>query len=448
MNELDSLLKTRTIFDYWLVIYERRYTIAVVVASAVALAIGLSLTLPAVYEARATFYVPSPMAQPLLEKGAVPPFPSGIQDEAKAYVTILRGNNIQARIRQKFPGMNPAIFARGIDFSATREGIITIYVRDRDPKLGATVANEYITAFDKFSEENARSQIRSSLSAVELQIGELERQLKETTLVRRQFREKYSVATAKGTMDELVNERLTLDKELQSARVTFGSINGQLDTARRPAGDLNSVSGETGVNYPVLDSLRKTLGDVEIELAGKTAELKDNHPTILALRSRQAQAKLELQRELERLRSDKQAQVDRLQTLVKDLDGKIQEWPAIIAEGDRLDQDIQRYADLLNTSLKQREDLKIQGVKGYGGTVTVDIAFAPTKPVFPNIVMNVIMAFILGVIGGVLYAFSLEYLESVRRVRRLRGLELARLLELRKIEVREGRQAVIERVMF
>src|SRR5438876_12130608 len=108
MNDSVSLTKDRTLFDYWMIIYERRYSIVLVAASAVVLALGLSMIMPQVFEARSVFYVPSPMSQPLLEKGTVPPFPSGIQDEAKAYVKILRGNSVEARIRQRLPEVNPA----------------------------------------------------------------------------------------------------------------------------------------------------------------------------------------------------------------------------------------------------------------------------------------------------------------------------------------------------
>src|SRR5207249_6329378 len=104
------------------------------------------------------------------------------------------------------------------------------------------------------------------------------------------------------------------------------------------------------------------------------------------------QAREELNRELNRIKRETDQRVQSLQSLVAVLNEKISARPAVIAEADKLDEDVRRYSDLLTTSLKQREELKIRGVIGYGGAVIVETAMPPGSPVFPNVVMNVLMS--------------------------------------------------------
>ena len=48
-----------TLFDYWLVVYRRKWWIVAITLLSAAFAIALSLVIPSVYEAKCLFFVPS-----------------------------------------------------------------------------------------------------------------------------------------------------------------------------------------------------------------------------------------------------------------------------------------------------------------------------------------------------------------------------------------------------
>jgi len=443
-------LDERTLFDYWFVLYEQKRAILVVTAAAVLLAVGLSLLLPSIYEARAVFYVPPPTSQPLLERGVVVPFPSGAQEEARAYVKILRGNNIQHRIRQKFLHHELGkLLARNVDFSTSREGMITIYVKDRDPELATAVANAYVATFDEFNQENTQLQVSYSLAAVERHIDEFTAALNQAQTLRQAFREQHFIASLQTELDELVKQRQTFQRELETDRVALEGLTEQLrsskDELTREA--KLYVPTEMVVTSPAIESLQKTLAELGIQLAGKRALLSENHPAVVALRDEYSKAKKSLEDAISRIEQSRskalnstyealrqkvvissieqkgfEARIAGLQGVIATLNQNISSMPEIIEEAHHLDQDVQRNAELLTEAMKQREQLRTQVLRGHRSAVVVETALPPVAPVFPNLMINIVMALLLGLLGGVIYAFFLDYIAGMRRIHKLQDI--------------------------
>ena len=55
-------MNEKTLYDYWMVCYRRKFTILIMVVAAVTGVLVIGASLPAIYEARAMFYVPSSAA--------------------------------------------------------------------------------------------------------------------------------------------------------------------------------------------------------------------------------------------------------------------------------------------------------------------------------------------------------------------------------------------------
>jgi uncharacterized protein involved in exopolysaccharide biosynthesis len=456
MAKGNDQLNERTLFDYWLVVYERKLAIVVVTVSAIALALGLSLYLPPIYEAKTIFYVPSQMVQPLIEQGAVAPAPSGAKNEAQAYVKVLKGNKIQNRVRQKFPQQNLAKLGRDVDFSTSREGMITVYVRNRDPQLAAAIATTYIEVFDEFNEANAESRVGYSISANESQVNAFITALNKAQALRREFREKHAIASLPTELDGLVKQRQAFQQDLEAARVALAENEGRIESVKAQLAKEARiyVPTELVVSSPVVESIRKTLAELEIALAGKEVVLSEDHPELLALREQYAQAKGRLQEEITRIMRSRSkmphsthetlrqtvinlvvekngitARMAGLKSAITMLDQKISALPGMSEEAQRLDQDVQRNSELLTEAMKHGEALRMQVLRNYRSTVVVETAFPPEDPAFPDPLINLCVALPLGLLGGIMYAFFLDYIEGLRRVRTLRELEIEEWLQ-------------------
>jgi len=209
------------------------------------------------------------------------------------------------------------------------------------------------------------------------------------------------------------------------------------------------VATEMVVTSPMLESLQKTLADLGIKLAGNEALLREGHPTVVALRDEYSRAKQTLEAEISRITQshskapnsthealrqkvltasiDKkglEARITGLQGVIATLNQTISAMPAIIEKAHRLDQDVQRYGELLTEAMKHREQLRIQVLRDHRSAVVVETALPPSAPVFPNPTINVFMALLLGLLGGVIYAFFLDYIEGMRRMRKVQDMAL------------------------
>jgi len=63
-------------------------------------------------------------------------------------------------------------------------------------------------------------------------------------------------------------------------------------------------------------------------------------------------------------------------------------------------------------------------LRDHRSAVVVETALPPSAPVFPNPTINVFMALLLGLLGGVIYAFFLDYIEGMRRMRKVQDMAL------------------------
>jgi uncharacterized protein involved in exopolysaccharide biosynthesis len=156
------------------------------------------------------------------------------------------------------------------------------------------------------------------------------------------------------------------------------------------------------------------MAELEIKLASLRSQVTAIHPEVISLQEQYEQARKGLEAELTRMIEVTETRIIGLSDVIASLDERIRTKPVLIEQANLLDQQLQRSFELLGSALKQREELRVQELRGYTGAIVVDKATPPGSPVFPNLTVNVVMSVILGLVGGVIYAFFLQYLAGIR----------------------------------
>lgn len=206
-----------TIEDYWLAIYRRKGVIFLIVCSAMIFSAIISSVLPPRYEASTTFYVPDNVTLPVDVTGkeaARARLPSGNQDSAKAYAGIFKGADAKKYIHDKFPQKPLKELKRDIDCSVSREGLIKIYVRDKDPALAVALANGMVDYFEEFVRSDIGQQSKRYYDKMAAELITVNNNLEKEKAVKQRLQEKYSISSLKVELEELERNRVKLESDL------------------------------------------------------------------------------------------------------------------------------------------------------------------------------------------------------------------------------------------
>lgn len=453
MENSHEPLAPPTIDDYWMALYRQKGIILFVAIFAVIFSILISSMITPRYEAKAVFYVPEDIVSPSDVSGreiGKARAPSGSEDRAKAYAAVLKGKDAKQKVHERFPKKPLEELVRDSDFSASREGLIRIYVRDGDPVLAANIANGFIDYFNEFIRGATEDDLVKSLMKIEGEIRDVERQLESTINSRQIFQEKHNIASLNTELEEMEKNRINFQQKLQDALVDLQSTDQQIGSLNHQLSNESEMyqTGNVVLTNKVIESLQETIAQIEVDLAGKMSELRPNHPEIIALRQKYDTAKDNLVREISRIiRSksklpdslyenlrqrltllyvDRKAAEARIQGFKEIIDGinqKILEIPKIIAESDRLERMITDYVSVKRNLEMTQDNLRTGSLQLKKAGLVVETARPPKRAIFPILWLNVTVSGLFGLLTGVILAFFFEHLELRRRLKKLREIE-------------------------
>jgi uncharacterized protein involved in exopolysaccharide biosynthesis len=228
-----------TLYDYWQDIYERKRLLLLVAISAAVFAYLISLVLPALYEAKATFYAPTNATLPTYTRSdsaghvAQAPFlPTADEKAAAVDIGILLSEDISRALHERFPQRDVDQLRKNVAVNVSDEFMIDIHVRDRDPKLAADIANQLPELYREF---HVRA-LRERMSAV---VDTLSRQL-----------ERQDMEIVQSLRDEMTRNLVEATLQLQDPPVSVVIVQSAVPPTRPvfPLPVLNAVvAGVTGI---------------------------------------------------------------------------------------------------------------------------------------------------------------------------------------------------------
>jgi len=442
-------MQDRPLLHYWLILHRRSRVVALTVLSTVGFAVLISLLLPKEYEARSVMFVPSSDVRVSFrfnENSAgltsAPVFPTPDEDVAALHIGMLQSRDITQRICSEFPQKTPDRLRLDVDFVTNKYFYIEIYVRDRDPKVAADIANAYPRNFNDLQRSFLLARFQETRRTLEAQIQKVAEALAQAKERKAEYEKKTKVLSVQMETEKLTSQKSALVSDLSSAQVDLTqaeeklkSLKGQVELEAK-----TYLPTEVVTTNALIEKLRGQISDLEIQLAGFGTDLTAEHPQAVAVRAQRDLAKAALEQEIQRvlksqtkssdslsekLRHDLavayvdsdvfRARIPALQDSIDKITRAIRELPDRERKFDEMDSTIRRHEATYQTLLDKEEEVGGQLAWQFQSAVVSEAAGPPGSPAFPIMWLNVAIAGILGLIAGVLYAFFLEYLADVRR---------------------------------
>jgi uncharacterized protein involved in exopolysaccharide biosynthesis len=447
-------MEERTLFDYWMVLYRRRWIILTVVLFALFMSLFLSWQLPPIYEARALFFVPkqpdaaiffSGDAQKTLPRTVL--FPASREEENAAYIGILKSDALAMRVKQEFPLKHLQDLAKNVDVELSNEFMLQVFVRDRDPQLAADIANAYFRHLNRSMQLFSDNPTGRNKQAIEAQLTETNHNLAMSRKALAEFQAGKGIGDLSQQTSELVKQKSSFETTLENTRLSLS------ETGKRIASTQQQLTREASLyiptelvtSNPFVESLKRDLADLEAAVTGQLTEVSERHPELLKLRAQYEAKRRELAQEIDKITKSRakpqgsfyedlrrsltnllvdkeasEAKVLGLQRTIAGIETELAKLPEVKAKHDELTQGVavqQKLVELLLTTL---EEARIQEKRQMQPAVLVDPARPPDGPAFPIVWLNAIAAVGVSFIGSILYCFLLDYIERVRMTMRIR----------------------------
>jgi succinoglycan biosynthesis transport protein ExoP len=305
------------------------------------------------------------------------------------------------------------------------------YVSD-DPDLTAKIVNAHL---DNFQEADFRSRYDSTVKASEWLSQELEElrvkmQKSEDARVAYERQNQIWVLGDKGQQQDITGQKLAdLSKTVTDA---------ETDVAQKKALYTIASSGNVDVlpsaqSNPVIQSLLKQRSDLESQHADLLAKFGPNWPQVQQLEQQVKEVETQLDNARKTVADTAQEEYSTAQNRLNFLQANLEQQKSEanveaekLVEYNILENDANSTKQLYDGMLDKLKQAQIQAGLNSSNIRIIDRALTPTTPAGPQRARNIILAILVGLVGGVGLAIFREYLDNTVKspddVERLTGL--------------------------
>lgn len=290
----------------------------------------------------------------------------------------------------------PESLAEMIDATVVKDSnLIQVKVRNNDPKLAASIANELDRQFLRLISEKNEEQMARSVEFLTEQRKAAEAELAKATQALKTFEEQpRGVAVLEDEFKKRSDALSTLQTRYASARVELRQLEAGV---KRLEDELKTLSSTIMVHK-------------QDPITGKLVEAQEINPIYVSTAQQLAQKRAEL--------AEKQAEIESIEEMLAtnrtELDALQAELAGKRLEQDRLMSEVDRLKKTTETLAQKATETQITKSIDLGDTTVVVVSEAapPLEPVKPNKKLNIAVAFILGLVVFTVLALLLENLDS------------------------------------
>ncbi len=439
MSETSKKESTLHFLDYWRVIRSRKEIVLAVLFLVVITGTAYTFTLPKMYAAQARIEVNNDRVEidpfaPSMQGGRSfydPHFLRTqyeiIQSKPILYEVINRLNlqELWARDEEKLPKeVAYKILRTSLNVNQFRDtSLIALTVKREDPKEAARIANELADVYRDARLDLKYNEISRAMDALN---RELEKQQERVSAAEQQvetLREELDITMLNEGVDAASVEKLRL-QQLEGDRI---AARVEMLVSKSRYEQMDSLSGEDLLtasayvaNDPFIESMRTQIKDYDVQLMSMLENLGPNHPDVKQAQAARDELVEKLAGALEGVKKGLRAQYIVAKSKFEALENELRGVRTTEQESQRekllpfrkAQQELEIQRSIMN-ALKAKiaqEGITLEVPRT--PVEIVDSAEAPTRPVSPNLILNVLLSIFVGLGSGVGLAYFIEYLDT------------------------------------
>ena len=318
------------------------------------------------------------------------------------------------------PPSNPnsdlaSIIQNGIDVKPVRDTrLVELSYVSSSPLLAAEIANALAEEFITFSIEKRYATTQQASDFLGEQIINLREDLAAKERELQRYGQEKDLIYLSNTESTTANKYAELYSEYTKAQIE----RIRAEVGFREIKDLDVESIPQSINNPMLQDLRTEYTRKKNEYEEKSKQFKPDYPEMIQLKAGLDSMKEELKRTVETANTEYQASLKRETSLKNLLDQQRVSLTKMNSNAilyDSLRIEVQQKRDLLNSLVKRQQETQVSsrlgGLKASNSNI-IDRGEVPKSPFTPRKKLNLILALVIGLFGGVGLSFLFDYLDN------------------------------------
>lgn len=432
-----------SIVQFWRVLQKRRWLVFAALGAVVALVTIISFILPKRYEASARVLLDLEGTDDLGLEQVVMPIGLDLNTKLETQIHIVQSDTIaNAVIKQvglqhnkDFAGSLTAPSGRDFDSLSLQDRaklnklfhkslnvqlipktqIVEVHFRSKDPQLAAQVAN---AVTNTYIEHNFQTKYKATLQASDWltkQLDDLKKHAESAQETLTDYQKKTGILGTDETHNIIVDKLEELNKELSAAEGDRILKEAKYRIAMTENPELiANIAPES-----VLGALYKERAEIRSQYAQMAAKYGAAYPRVVQLQSQLNELDSAIKQEVEKVgetvRAEYQAALKSEQMLQASFDKQKGEAYKLNEDAIQyaiLRRDVESSRDLYDGLLKKLKEAGIMAGLKSSNINIVDQAGVPVEPIEPNIPLNISLALLGGLLGGVALAFVVENVDN------------------------------------
>ena len=307
-------------------------------------------------------------------------------------------------------------YIRSLEVQPDRDTtIISLSFSSTNPSLTRNIVNTHIQEFIAWQMDkkidaagSAHVQLEKQIEVVRINLEKAEKNLSE-------FAQKAGIVSLNSNLNLIYRQLEEMNNALaavQADRVAKESLYQQANSQ-----NINALT--VVMQNTLIQNLRQELAKVEAEYQENYSTFKDDYPRLKNIKARmqdlERRIAAEENRILASIKNDflgAQAKESSLAEKAEDMKRQALELNNQATEYKILEREVETSKFIHQSLMERSKEIDAKVGTELGNVQVVDYAVLPLAPYKPNIQVNLLMALVVGLMGGVGLAFFLEYLDN------------------------------------
>jgi chain length determinant protein EpsF len=310
------------------------------------------------------------------------------------------------------------LLLKKLDAVPSRESsVVEISFKGADPQFVAAVANAFADEYQKLTVQLKADPSKKAASYFNDQTRQMRDALEAAQSRLSKYQQENGIVSLDGRLDVENNRLNDLSAQLVAAQAQQMEAASRQRMAAGKAGDAPDVA-----NSPLIQNLRASLASAESKVAEIGQRLGQNHPQYQAARAEAAQLRANLNAQIQSTANSVGNNAQVLAQREGALRAALAEQKARVLELNRtrdelnvLQKDVESAQRAFDATTQRLAQTRMEGQAEQSEVAILNPAVAPIDPSAPRMLLNTILALILGSVLGMTFGLVVEMLD--RRVR-------------------------------
>jgi capsular exopolysaccharide synthesis family protein len=303
----------------------------------------------------------------------------------------------------------------GIEVSPVRDTkLIELSFKFPSPVLATEIVNTIAEEFINFSIEKRYSTTRQASDFLDDQIADLRDEIAAKERELQRYGQEKDILFLSESESQAVSAFATLNEAYNQARLDRINAEAEYREIRNLEGDAVPQF----ISDPAIQQIKTEYTRLRAQYEEKRGQLKADHPEMMRIQSRLNSLKDEIDRAADAAEAKYKAALNKEGSIRATLDrqrGDVAKMNSNAIFYNNLKIEVESKRKQLNTLSEKRDQTKLSAqLRGLNASniSIIDPADVPMRPVTPNKKKNLLLALIIGLVGGVGLCFIFDYLDD------------------------------------